>query len=66
MLDWMQELLDLPDRFRSTSETGGGVIQVKVADIAGNPIGDWVKLQPYQNVYDAQRSDFFTNCFFTV
>jgi len=27
MLDWMQELLDLPDRFRSTSATGGGVIQ---------------------------------------
>jgi aromatic-L-amino-acid/L-tryptophan decarboxylase len=27
MLDWMQELLGLPDRFRSTSETGGGVIQ---------------------------------------
>ncbi len=27
MLDWMQELLDLPEAFRSTSETGGGVIQ---------------------------------------
>lgn len=27
MLDWMQELLGLPDRFRSTSPTGGGVIQ---------------------------------------
>jgi len=27
MLDWMQELLGLPERFRSTSETGGGVIQ---------------------------------------
>ena len=27
MLDWMLELLDLPDRFRSTSEHGGGVIQ---------------------------------------
>ena len=27
MLDWMQELLGLPDRFRSTSSTGGGVIQ---------------------------------------
>ena len=27
MLDWMAELLDLPDRFRSTSATGGGVIQ---------------------------------------
>ena len=27
MLDWMQELLGLPDRYRSTSEHGGGVIQ---------------------------------------
>jgi len=27
MLDWMRELLDLPERFHSTSETGGGVIQ---------------------------------------
>lgn len=26
MLDWMQELLGLPERFRSTSATGGGVI----------------------------------------
>lgn len=27
MLDWMQELLGLPDEFRSTSDSGGGVIQ---------------------------------------
>lgn len=27
MLDWMQELLALPERFRSTSAHGGGVIQ---------------------------------------
>jgi len=27
MLDWMRELLDLPDRFHSTSRHGGGVIQ---------------------------------------
>jgi aromatic-L-amino-acid decarboxylase len=27
MLDWMQELLALPARFRSTSDHGGGVIQ---------------------------------------
>jgi aromatic-L-amino-acid decarboxylase len=27
VLDWMVELLDLPERFRSTSATGGGVIQ---------------------------------------
>ena len=26
MLDWMQELLGLPDAFRSTSDNGGGVI----------------------------------------
>lgn len=27
MMDWMQELLGLPEKFRSTSERGGGVIQ---------------------------------------
>lgn len=27
MLDWMRELLDLPERFASTSRAGGGVIQ---------------------------------------
>lgn len=27
MLDWMRELLDLPDRFASRSHSGGGVIQ---------------------------------------
>lgn len=27
MLDWMQELLGLPETFRSTTTTGGGVIQ---------------------------------------
>lgn len=27
MLDWMHELLDLPPQFRSTTATGGGVIQ---------------------------------------
>ena len=27
MLDWMHELLGLPAKFRSTTETGGGVIQ---------------------------------------
>ncbi len=27
VVDWMAELLDLPERFHNTSETGGGVIQ---------------------------------------
>lgn len=34
MLDWMQELLDLPDAFRSTSEHGGGVIQGSASEAA--------------------------------
>ncbi len=34
MLDWMQELLDLPDTFHSTSERGGGVIQGSASEAA--------------------------------
>lgn len=34
MLDWMQELLGLPERFRSTSERGGGVIQGSASEAA--------------------------------
>ncbi|MEY2959935.1 MAG: hypothetical protein RLZZ01_2503 [Actinomycetota bacterium] len=34
MLDWMQELLGLPDRFRSTSDFGGGVIQGSASEAA--------------------------------
>lgn len=34
MLDWMQELLDLPATFRSTSERGGGVIQGSASEAA--------------------------------
>ena len=32
MLDWMRELLDLPTRFASTSDTGGGVIQSSASE----------------------------------
>jgi aromatic-L-amino-acid decarboxylase len=34
MLDWMQELLALPDTFRSTSDRGGGVIQGSASEAA--------------------------------
>ena len=34
MLDWMLELLDLPARFHSTSERGGGVIQGSASEAA--------------------------------
>lgn len=62
MLDWMQELLGLPDRFRSTSDRGGGAIQgsaseaVLVAILAArwratagavNATGDTTRLTAY-------------------
>ncbi|MEQ8436305.1 MAG: pyridoxal-dependent decarboxylase [Ilumatobacter fluminis] len=62
MLDWMHELLGLPERYRSTSERGGGVIQgsaseaVLVAILAArwkatagavNEIGDTTRLVAY-------------------
>ena len=62
MLDWMQELMGLPEQFRSTSEHGGGVIQgsaseaVLVAILAArwratagavNADGDTAKLTAY-------------------
>jgi len=34
MMDWMQELLGLPERFRSTSSTGGGVIHGSASEAA--------------------------------
>jgi aromatic-L-amino-acid decarboxylase len=62
MLDWMQELLGLPERFRSTSATGGGVIhgsaseatlasilaaRWRITDGAINADGDTSKLVAY-------------------
>jgi len=41
MLDWMRELLDLPARFDSRSDNGGGVIQgtASEATLVGDPVG---------------------------
>ncbi len=62
MLDWMGELLGLPDRFRSTSESGGGVIHGSASEatlasilaarwrVSGgeiNHLGDTTKLVAY-------------------
>ena len=62
MMDWMQELLGLPERFRSTSANGGGVIQGsaseatltsilaarwRATDGAINHLGDTTKLVAY-------------------
>jgi hypothetical protein len=41
-----------------------GVVQVQVADLGGNPIGNWVKISAYENAYDQQGTDNFANCTF--
>jgi len=41
-----------------------GVLHAQLADDLGDPVGDWIKLQPYLNVYDAQAIDTFVNCLF--
>jgi hypothetical protein len=41
-----------------------GVVHAQIADDLGNPVGDWIKLEPYLNVYDAQAIDNFFNCLF--
>ena len=54
---------------RGVSARGGrtadkGVVQLQLADLSGAPIGDWIKIQPYVNVYDLQGEDNFFNCSF--
>jgi hypothetical protein len=41
-----------------------GAVQIQLADGAGLPVGDWVKLAPYNNAYDQQAEDNYTNCLF--
>jgi hypothetical protein len=40
------------------------VVQVQLADLGGNPVGDWVKITAYENAYDQQGTDNFANCTF--
>jgi hypothetical protein len=44
--------------------TDRGVVQIQLANAVGDPVGDWVNLQPYENAYDQQGTDDFTNCTF--
>ena len=48
----------------SAKATDRGIVQVQLADAAGNPVGNWLKITAYENVYDQQGTDEFTNCTF--
>ncbi len=39
-----------------------GVVEVRI--VAGAPQGVWIKIFPFQNVYDQQGTDDFSNCLF--
>jgi hypothetical protein len=41
-----------------------GVVEMQLADAAGNPVGLWQKINPYENVYDIQPSTNYINCTF--
>jgi hypothetical protein len=41
-----------------------GVVNVQLADGGDNPVGDWVKVEPFVNVYDSLNNDNFFNCMF--
>jgi hypothetical protein len=40
------------------------VVQITVLNTAGQEVNPWVKLYPYENVYEQQGTDDFTNCTF--
>ena len=40
-----------------------GVVEVQLAS-SGVPVGNWIKIYPYVNVYDEQGTDDFSNCVF--
>ena len=46
------------------SAVGRGVVQLQLADGWGNPVGPWLKIDPYFNVYDQQDHAQYWNCTF--
>ena len=40
------------------------VVHIQLADSAGTAVGNWLKVYPYENEYDARGTDQFSNCTF--
>ena len=66
----IKQQVSLLDERIITQVSGSGesldraVVMVQVADGLNDPAGSWLKLDPYQNVYDQQGTDNFFNCTF--
>jgi len=41
-----------------------GVVQVQLANSSGTGVGNWRKVEPYENLYDSQTIDNYSNCLF--
>jgi hypothetical protein len=41
-----------------------GWVSLQLANAVGAPVGNWIRLEPYTNVYDEQSEDNYFNCFF--
>jgi hypothetical protein len=41
-----------------------GIVALQLADSAGQPVGNWIKLEPYLNSYESGAIDYFFNCTF--
>jgi hypothetical protein len=41
-----------------------GIVQVQLANSAGQGVGIWRKIAPYENLYDSQAVDSYANCTF--
>jgi hypothetical protein len=41
-----------------------GIFAGQLSDNDGVPVGDWIKLQPFENVYDTQANSNYFNCTF--
>jgi hypothetical protein len=55
--------------WRSVNLTGNyctdrAIVALQLADGAGNPVGDWVKLHAIKNSYGTQVQDYYVNCLF--
>ena len=56
--------LRLRQRPPMASTVDRGIVQVQLANSAGTAIGNWRKISPYENLYDSQTMDNYTNCLF--
>src|SRR4029079_16688370 len=41
-----------------------GIVQVQLANSSAQGVGSWRKIAPYENLYETQTTDNYTNCLF--